>query len=172
MFLCNISDFMIIFATLAVVSGSVFAIRYLIKLKKRLNTSIILIPLYKPKAFLIIAEIIIFSLIVFDIIFIITAADKLFLLINVLIMLVFVFLLLLTLLIQRFAVIDSGIIVPYRFIDWIEYSDYVIEDNTVFFTGDKNGFSNLSSTTVKLSFNASDINKLEMILSRNKNRLS
>lgn len=161
---------MMVIATAAVAAGSVYTIRYLIRLRNRLNTSIILIPLYKNKISLIVAAFLIFILIIIDIIAIAISLGNIYTLVNLLIMLFFIFALLLTMMTQRFAVIDIGIIAPYRYIDWIEFSDYGIEGNTVYFTGDKYGFKSLSSTTIKLSFNREDLNKLELILSRNKNK--
>lgn len=162
------SRLILVIATIIVVAGCIYAIKYLNRLKNRLNTSIILIPLYKSKASLIIGAVIFFSLIIIDIIFIAMGKGNVYLLVNLLIMLTFIFSMIIKLITQRFAVVDSGIIAPYRYIDWIEFSDYVIEGNTVFFTGDKSGFSSLSSTTIKLFFNSSDLNKLQLILSRNK----
>lgn len=162
------SRLIIILTTVVVAAGCLYSIRYLSLLKQRLSKSIILVPLYKSKAALIIGSLIILALIIIAVINMIIHPDMIYLLINIAVMLVFILALLVTLITQRFAVIDTGIIAPYRYIDWIQFSDYEIEDNTVFFTGDKYGFSSLSSTTMRLSVNSSDINKLELILSRNK----
>ncbi|MGI6700939.1 MAG: hypothetical protein ACOX3U_00495 [Christensenellales bacterium] len=162
--------FIIILFTAAVAYGSLYTIRYLLRLKRRLNTSIVLIPLYKTKIPLIVGAAIVFALIVIDIIYLASAPENAYIPLSILIMLIFILAMLITLITQRFAVIDTGIIAPYRYIDWIQFTDYAIEGKTVFFTGGKNGFSGLSSTTMKMYFNPVDLNKLELILSRNKNR--
>ncbi len=92
--------------------------------------------------------------------------DSLIYLINLFVALIAIFILLIYVTIQRFAVTDSGIIVPCRFIDWLEFCDFEIDGSSVYFTGDKNGFYSLTSTTIKMSFNPSDLNKLEIILTK------
>ena len=159
--------FLSVFATVIVVISCILTIRYLERLKKRLSTSVVLVPLYKSKISLIIGEIIILTLLIITIIDM-ASASILYVHINLIIMLVSVFALLMALIMQRFAVIDTGVIVPYRYIDWIAFSDFEIEGKTVYFTGDKDGFSSLVSTTVRLSFNTSDLNKLQLVLTRNK----
>lgn len=164
------SRFLLVISTIIVVAGCLYSIRYLSRLKNRISTSIVLVPLYKGKASLIFGALIILTLIIVTFINMITGGANSYLLINLFIMLIFILALFITLITQRFAVIDTGIVAPYRYIDWIEFCDYEIEGNTVFFTGDKYGFGSLSSTTVRLYFNNSDLNKLQIILSRNKNK--
>jgi len=162
--------FIMVISTVIVCFGCVYAVRYLIRLKNRLNTSIILIPLYKSKVSLIVGGFIVLALIITDIVYLTSKPQDIYLPINILIMLIFVQGLFIALIMQRFAVIDSGIIAPYRYIDWIQFSDYEIEGNTVYFTGDKYGFSSLSSTTMRMYFNSSDLNKLKLVLSRIKKK--
>lgn len=68
----------------------------------------------------------------------------------------------------RTAIIDSGVVVPYRFISWHELYDYIIVGNKIVFSGDKHGRSTLSSTTIELLFNPADLTKLQIILEKNK----
>ena len=65
----------------------------------------------------------------------------------------------------KYAVLDNGVLLPYKFITWSEFGDYVIEGDSVMFTG-RNGRYTLSSTSVKLRFNPKDVAKLEKILSK------
>jgi cytochrome c oxidase subunit IV len=156
------------FLAAVVVAACIYAIRHIARLKRRLNTSLVLIPLYKSKAGYIVSAFIVLGLMALNIVAMALGRENLFNLIIVFIMLSSILALFIAMMTQRYAVVDSGIIVPLKYLDWIEFRDYAIEGNTVYFTGDRHGFSSISSTTLKMYFNSSDLNKLKLILSRNK----
>ena len=68
----------------------------------------------------------------------------------------------------RFAVVDAGVLVPYRFIAWHELYDYYLEGQNIIFSGDRHGRRTLNSTTVKMRFNAQDGHKLNIVLLQNR----
>lgn len=68
----------------------------------------------------------------------------------------------------RYAIVDAGVLVPYRFIAWHELYDYYLDDGTIIFSGDRHGRQTLSSTTFRLGYNVQDEHKLELILRQNK----
>lgn len=156
------------FLAAAVAAACIYTIRHIMRLKRRLNTSLVLIPLYKSKAGYVVCAFIVLSLMALDVAAMALGKENLYNLIIVFIMLTSILALFIAMITQRYAVVDSGIIVPMKYIDWIQFKDYSIEGNTVYFTGDRHGFSSISSTTLKLYFNSSDLNKLNLILSRNK----
>jgi len=71
-------------------------------------------------------------------------------------------------LMSRHAVTDSGIVIPYRFIEWHNLYDYYIDGRTVIFSGNVKGQITLLSTTLPMRFNQDDLKKLEYILNKNK----
>ena len=68
----------------------------------------------------------------------------------------------------RFAVVDAGVLVPYRFIAWHELYDYYLDGNQIIFSGDSHGRRTLTSTTIKMRFNEQDGHKLNIVLLQNR----
>ena len=68
----------------------------------------------------------------------------------------------------RFAVVDAGVVVPYRFIAWHELYDYYLNGHEIVFSGDSHGRRTLASTTIRMRFNVQDGHKLHIVLLQNK----
>lgn len=139
------------------------------KLRARFNAAIVLIPLYKRSEWLIAAIVLVSIAMLFDIVFMVFysyylfAASLMFICVNILILLI-------TMVKTKCAVLDSGIVVPFRFIDWTHFYDYSVEDNTVFFCGEENGADTLNGATGKLRFDPANAEKLNYILSKHKSQ--
>ena len=106
-----------------------------------------------------VADILIISLIGFY------AIAASFMVIIISLMVLFVFMLRL-----KCAVLETGIIVPYKFIDWSHLFDYSInkDEKTVFFCGNKQGFDTVFAATTRLCFEQDDLDDLVHILNHHK----
>ena len=142
-------------------------LRKLYVLQKSFRHSIVLIPLYKGRNTLF------FGLVFF------AACDLVCAYFLVVIGSVFIYLYLMIIftsclvtcigmLLSRHAVTDSGIVIPYRFIEWHNLYDYYVDGCTVIFSGNVKGQITLISTTLPMKFNQDDLGKLEYILNKNK----
>ncbi|MBR2349480.1 MAG: hypothetical protein IKA77_02550 [Clostridia bacterium] len=88
-----------------------------------------------------------------------------FMVIIVALMVLFIFMLRL-----KCAVLETGIIVPYKFIDWSHLFDYSVNKdmNTIFFCGNKQGFDTVFAATTRLEFADEDLDALITILNNHK----
>ena len=88
-----------------------------------------------------------------------------FMVIIVALMVLFIFMLRL-----KCAVLETGIIVPYKFIDWSHLFDYSVNKdmNTIFFCGNKQGFDTVFAATTRLEFADEDLDALIAILNNHK----
>ena len=160
----NIRMILLPIVSVALVVIAIFKILQLKKVQQALNSAIVLVPLYKRKISLIIASTVVLLLMVASIVlavvfgYILESVCLLTCEVGVLCMLI-------AMMSCKYAVLDNGVLLPYKFITWSEFGDYVIEGDSVMFTG-RNGRYTLSSTSVKLRFNPKDVAKLEKILSK------
>ena len=163
----NISLVILPITSVVLAMIAIFKILQIKKVQQALNSAIVLVPLYKKKSALLVASFLIISLMVLTVV-----VGVLFGLILESVCLlageVCVLAIVIALLSCKFAVLDNGVLLPYRFVPWSEFSDYVIEGEKIMFTG-HNGAHTLSSASVRLSFNVADKAKLEKILSKSKN---
>lgn len=153
-------------ASVALVAIAVFKILEIKKVQQALNSAIVLVPLYKRKVALIVASLIVLILMVLSVVLAVfygCVLEAVCLLTSE----VAVLCILTAMMSCKFAVLDNGVLLPYRFVPWSEFCDYVIEGESIMFTG-RDGRYTLSSTTVKLTFNPTDKAKLEKILSKGK----
>lgn len=140
-------------------------IKKLIKLNALFNNGMVLIPLYLKKTWFLILNTIFLTLTGFAVLAaIITGHYILFG--CIVLMLLCLIALISAMIASRFAVLDCGIIVPFRFIDYMHLFEYQIEDNTVFFCRDEKGFDSLSSVTPRLRFSPEHLAKLEYLLKK------
>ena len=159
-----------LFILLAVISVamSARAIIRLINLNKRFNTAIVLIPLYKKSKWPIAGVVFMVICVLIDII-VMLVLKQYIPCIAVAIALLSLIALFVTMITTKCAVLDSGIAVPYRFIEWTTFYDYsIIDGNTIFFCGDEQGFDTISSATHKLRFDEANLDKLTFILNKHK----
>ena len=89
---------------------------------------------------------------------------------GMIVMLVAVICLFYNLFVAKFAVLDSGVLLPYKFVEWSKLYDYILDEkeNSVMFTGDSHGRYTLSSTSIMMKYNPADLKKLQQILAKNK----
>ena len=162
----NISLIILPITSVVLALIAIFKILEIKKVQQALNSAIVLVPLYKKKSALLVASFLIISLMVLSVV-----VGVLFGLVIESVCLLAgetcVLAIVIALLSCKFAVLDNGVLLPYRFILWSEFSDYVIENDKIMFIG-RDGSHTLSSTSVKLSFNVADKAKLEKILSKSK----
>lgn len=143
-------------------------IKRMIKLNSLFNNGMVLIPLYlKKTGFIALNTILLF----FTAASIVTAiaSDRYILFGCAALICLCLIALVSIILASRFAVLDCGIIVPFRFIDYMHLYDYRIEDNTIFFFRDEKGFDALSAVTPKLRFPEEHLPKLEYLLKKHIN---
>lgn len=139
------------------------------KVQEELNSAIVLVPLFKKRTLIVIA-LGICSVIVITSIVIMFTQGYVIAMLGILVSSLSVIALMVTLSRAKFAVLDSGVLLPYKFVEWSELYDYIIneKENSVMFTGNSHGHYTLSSTSIMMSFNSVDRKKLEQILSKNK----
>lgn len=153
----------------ALVAVAFFKIRELTKKQDELNSAIVLVPLYKKKFALLLGVGVMFLLALISILGIFKYGYAIQM-ISLAIGLLSVASIFICMMKCKFAVLSTGVLLPYRFVEWSEIYDYIIEKDTVIFTGDGMGRYTLSSTTVKMKFNAVDLKKLEKVLAKNKRK--
>lgn len=162
----DISIIILPIMSVALVAIAIFKILEIKKVQQALNSAIVLVPLYKRKIALIIASVIVLLVMAGTAVIMVVYGW----IIECVSLLTGEFAVLVTLTAMmscKFAVLDNGVLLPYRFVPWSEFDDYVIEGESIMFTG-RDGTYTLSSTSVKLTFNPTDKGKLEKILSKSK----
>ena len=162
----DISLIVLPIASVALVAIAVFKILEIKKIQQALNMAIVLVPLYKRRIALIVASFVVLILMVFSVILAVLygcIVEGVSLLTGEFAILC----MLMAMMSCKFAVLDNGVLLPYRFVPWSEFCDYVIEDESIVFTG-RDGRYTISSTSVKLTFNPTDKAKLEKILAKGK----
>jgi len=140
-------------------------IKKLIKLNALFNNGMVLIPLYLKKTWYLVLNT--FLLFLFGGAVLVAIASGQHILYGCIALTCLCLIALVsTMLASRFAVLDCGIIVPFRFIDYMHLYEYKIEDNTVFFCRDEKGFDSLAAVSPKLRFSPEHLSKLEYILKK------
>lgn len=162
----------IVFALLAVLSAvwGAFVLKKLIALNRRYKRAIVLIPLYKRSKWPIFALSLLGLCLVGDIVYMIVKPGDWILTLSVLVIIGMLASVLVVMILTKCAVLDSGAIVPFRFIEWARFYDYRIEGTTIFFIGDDRGFDTMGAATCKLDFDEANLDKLKFILEKYKNR--
>ena len=149
----------------AVWSG--FIIYKVLRLKKKFNEAVVLVPLYKRSKWTHFSVILLGVCLIADIVFM--AVLKAYLVCGCLLVVIISLTALLILMITlRCAVLDKGIVMPYKFIDWSIFYDYAIDGDTICFCGDKKGFDTIFSASTRLTFDESYKEKLIQILEQYK----
>lgn len=159
----------VVFVLLAAVTllWSIYVIRKLIALNRRFSAAIVLIPLYKRSKWPVFALTVLGICLVTDIV-VMAVAGHYAPCISILIIIACLGAVLIIMMRTQCAVLDSGVIVPFRFIDWAHFCEYEIDGSTIFFCGDKNGFDTVNSATTKLNFDEANKGKLVYILDKYK----
>ncbi len=161
--------FNIVFVILAVISivGVSIEIDKISKLRKRFKQSIVLVPMYKTSK-LPAVGIIIFAIILIVDIILFFSTSYYIACISIVVISIAMIVLFVEMQRMRCAVLDIGVVVPYRFIAWTHFYDYELSGDTIYFVGDENGNNTLSSATQSMRFEAENKEKLSFILSKHR----
>lgn len=160
---------MAISISIAVITAvwSTFIIVKIIILKKEFNKAIVLVPLYKRSKWTYFSVSLLGACLIADIVFL--AVLQAYLICGcILVIIASLTVLLIIMMTLKCAVLDTGIVVPYRFIEWTHFYDYKVEGNTIFFCGDKKGFDTMSSASTRLTFDEINKEKLVQLLDQYK----
>lgn len=146
---------------------SVFAMQKVRKLKSNYKAAIILIPLTYNKIWEVVAVLLFAVLALASIVGMILTKEYI-IFAAVLVVIISLCWLMIKMMTCRFAVLDSGIVTPFRYIDWLHLYDYRIEGNKVFFFRDAEGYDTIRAISPRLSFDEANRGKLEFLLTKNK----
>ncbi len=165
----DISIIVLPIIAVALVAVAFFKIRELKKVQSELNSAIVLVPLYKRKIVLFVSTVLLLLLTVFCVK---TMIEHGFVVqfISLIVCILSVVSIFIKMINCKFAVLSTGALLPYKFVEWGELHDYIIDGNKIIFTGNGLGRYTLSSTTVKMKFNEVDLKKLEKVLTKNKHK--
>ncbi|MDI9486405.1 MAG: hypothetical protein QM214_00605 [Bacillota bacterium] len=137
------------------------------RLKQKYNNAIILIPLYYNRVWHVLLLVTYVLLIVVALI--LMFMTRLYIIFcSITFILIMFSALLIKMMTCRFAVLDGGIVTPFRYINWLHLYEYKIEGNRVFFYKDENGYDTIRAISPRLSFDEANISKLEFLLNRHK----
>lgn len=164
-----IDIFFVLLAALSVAWGAV-VLKKLIALNRRFKRAIVLIPLYKRSKWPIFALCILALCLTGDIVYMALIPGDWLLTLSVLVIIGMLASILAMMIVTKCAVLDSGVVVPYRFIEWARLYDFRIEGTTILFFGNDKGFDTMGAATVKLDFDEANLEKLKFILDKYKNR--
>lgn len=154
-------------AALSVVLCS-FAMKRVRTLKLRYKAAIILIPLHYNKLWEMVAVVGLFALAFLSVLGMIFV-EQYIIFVSIAVSTIMPAALMIKMMSARFGVLDCGIIVPFRFIDWLHLYDYrIIKGNKVFFFRDSEGYDTIRAISPKLSFDESNLGKLQFLLNKNK----
>ena len=156
----------IVIAVITAVWSSLIIVKIL-RLKKQFNKAIVLVPLYKRSKWTYFSVSFLGLCLIADIVFM--AVLKAYLLCAcILVIIVALITLIIFMMTLKCAVLDSGIVIPYKFIDWSVFYDYQIVEDTIFFCGDKKGFETMTAASTRLTFDENNKEKLIQILDQYK----
>ncbi|MFW5780750.1 MAG: hypothetical protein ACOCWI_04805 [Bacillota bacterium] len=137
------------------------------RLKQKYRSAIILIPLYYNRIWHILLLVVYVFLIA--VAFILMFMTQLYIIFCSIIFILIMFsALLIKMMTCRFAVLDCGIVTPFRYINWLHLYDYKIENDKIFFYKDENGYDTIRAISPRLSFDEANTNKLKFLLKRHK----
>lgn len=163
-FIINLLFILVAIASIVFCSRAMYKVR---QLKLKYRAAIILIPLYYSKGWHILMLSLYIILIITAIALMITT--KLYVIFASLIVILVMFsILVIKMLTCRFAVLDSGIVTPFRYINWLHLYEFEIEKGKVFFYRDEDGYDTTRAISPKLSFDEANTGKLEFLLNRHK----
>lgn len=160
-----IIDAVVILLAVITIVWSVFVIRKLLELNRRFSSAIVLIPLYKRSKWPVFALAFLGVCLLADII-VMAVAGHYALCVSIMVIIACLGVVLVMMITTKCAVLDSGVLVPYRFIDWAHFCDYATDGSTIFFCGDNNGFDTVNAATTKLNFDEANKAKLVYILDK------
>lgn len=157
--------YQLIFSIIGIIA-IILTVRIIFKMKKindRFNKAVILIPLYKKNYHLIVFMFIDLVLIAGDIYALIAFKETIF---YITIGIILACCLIITILKLNFkcGILNVGIIVPFRFMDYTCKFEYILEKDTIVFFKDKNGYDIISSVTTHLRYDKNNLEKLKYIL--------
>ncbi len=158
-----IIDVIFIISALIAVALSLLAMRKINQLKFKYKTAIVLIPLYYTKVWHIMLLGIYLALIVISFALMITTT-KYIVFVSIMVILIMFSAVAVKMLTCRFAVLDCGIVTPFRFINWLHLYEYKIKNNKVFFYKDADGYDTIRAISPRLSFDEANKEKLEFLL--------
>lgn len=151
-------------ASIVFCSRAMYKVR---QLKQKYRAAIVLIPLYYTKAWHITMVVVYVAFIVTAIVLMFTT--KLYVIFSSIIVILIMFtILVIKMLTCRFAVLDCGIVTPFRYINWLHLYEFKIEDGKVFFYKDEDGYDTTRAISPKLCFDEANTSKLEFLLDRHK----
>lgn len=162
-----IIDLMMILAAAAAIVLCARAMSKVRQLKQQYKAAIILIPLYYTRAWH-------FALVGAYLVLITAATvlmftSGLYIIFSSIIVILAVFTALtIKMMTCQFAVLDCGIVTPFRYINWLHLYEYRIEHGKVFFYIDEDGYDTIRAISPRLSFDEANTGKLEFLLSRHK----
>lgn len=157
--------FQIIFSELGIVS-IILVTRAIIKMKKlnnKFNRAIVLIPLYKRNYRIFTALGVLFALLGVSIYAVSTFEEKLFYA-TIIVILLSVMAFSVARLYFKCGILDIGIIVPYKFMDFTCKFEYIFDEDGIVFYKDKNGYDTLNCVTESLRFDKNNLEKLKYVL--------
>lgn len=146
---------------------SAIAIIKLLKLKKQFDNSVVVVSLYKRSKWTHFTISFLALALVADIVFMIVLKAYL-VCACILVILLSLIALLIVMMTLKYAVLQDGIMIPYKFVPWDKFYDYKVYDNHIIICGDKKGFDTLTAATTPLEFDDNDKNELIEILEKNK----
>lgn len=158
---------MMIIATAAATVLCARAMYKVRQLKLKYKAAIILIPLYYTKAWHILLVSAYLILVITAVVLMITT-HMYIIFASIIIILAMFTSLTIKMMTCRFAVLDCGIVTPFRYINWLHLYEYRIEHGRVFFYIDEDGYDTIRAISPRLSFDEANTAKLEFLLNRHK----
>lgn len=137
------------------------------QLKLKYKAAIILIPLYYTKVWHIILLAVFVILIVVSIILMITTTLYI-IFCSIIVILAMFSALIVKMMTCRFAVLDCGIVTPFRYINWLHLYEYKIDKGKIFFYKDEDGYDTIRAISPWLSFDEANTEKLKFLLNRHR----
>lgn len=160
-----IIDVAVVLLAVVTIVWSIFVIKKLVELNRRFSAAIVLIPLYKRSKWPVFALVFLGVCLLADVV-VMAVAGHYALCVSIMAIIACLGVILVMMITTKCAVLDSGVLVPYRFIDWAHFCDYATDGSTIFFCGDKNGFDTVNAATTKLNFDEANKEKLVYILDK------
>ncbi len=156
-----------IIIAVASVSWSIIIIKKLLELKKILNENVVLIPLFKRSKWTYFSFALLVVCFIADIVYLILYKE--YLVCSCILVIIISLMTLLAFMIKfKCAILDTGLVVPYKFIPWETFYDYGFDSEALFICGDKKGLDTLTASTTRLDFDKSKRNEVVEILEKHK----
>ncbi len=146
---------------------SVIIIKKIYALKKIINENVVQIPLFKRSKWTHFSFALLVVCLIANIIYL-TIYKEYLVCSCILVIIISLMTLLVFMMKFKCAILDIGVIVPYKFIPWETFYDYGFDDKALFICGDKKGFDTLTASTTRLDFDNSKKNEVIEILDKYK----